>query len=363
MTERPTKILMLGTSPKTKGGVASVIKTYQESGLFSRWPITYLPTHVDGSLRKKFVSALCAWASFAGWLMREGHFILHVNSASGPSFWRKFLFMLPAFWTGTPVIFHLHGGGFMQFYDKNCNPVSKRIVRYTLNRCAKIIVLSKEWLESVSTITENNQIVIVPNTAVSVVDVMQKKPSHPASILFLGRLCWNKGVYDLLEAFSHILQSHPNARLICAGDGEIGKCRRVAAELRLGNSVEFPGWVGDARRSELLSEASIYVLPSYMEGSPISILEAMSAGLPVVASSVGGIPDLVTDRSEGFLIAPGDPVALKRRICALLEDSELREKMATKAKSKYEEYFSVNSVIPKLEKVYRELGVLPRRAY
>ena len=113
------------------------------------------------------------------------------------------------------------------------------------------------------------------------------------------------------------------------------------------------------QRTELLATASIYVLPSYAEGLPISILEAMSAGLPVVTTPVGGIPEAITDGEEGLLVPTGNAEALSDAIQRLLSDSELREAMGSRGQAKFDTCFNANVVLPQLESMYRDLGVLP----
>ena len=132
------RIVMIGTAPETKGGVASVIRVYEKVGLFDEWPITYLASHADGGFFRKLSKATIAFSGFLFQLIFRRDFVLHVHSASRASFWRKAAFIYPCLWMGTPVIFHLHGGGFMHFYHDECGPFSRSIIRNVLNRSAKI---------------------------------------------------------------------------------------------------------------------------------------------------------------------------------------------------------------------------------
>jgi glycosyltransferase involved in cell wall biosynthesis len=133
-----------------------------------------------------------------------------------------------------------------------------------------------------------------------------------------------------------------------------------AAELGLSDDVEVLGWVSGAAKQRVLAEGTIYVLPSYAEGLPISVLEAMEAGMPVVATAVGGIPDAIEDGAEGFLVSPGDINSLVNRISQLLQDSDLRSRMGLAAKMKVATFFSPASVLPQIEALYRALGAVPQ---
>jgi glycosyltransferase involved in cell wall biosynthesis len=352
------QVLMLGTSPSTRGGIASVVRAYQSDGLFADWPITYLATHSDGGNWRKLGVGLSAWARFAARLVHRQDFLLHVHGASRASFWRKSAFILPAAWRGRAVIFHLHGGEFMRFYQDECGRLAKRLVRYVLRRCTRIIVLSGSWRESLESIT-STPVEVISNFAPSFSLSGQRVPGR---ILFLGRLCEGKGVFLLLEALAKLSRKHPDAHLVCGGDGDLDAVRAAAKRLGVADRVEVVGWIDGKRKAELLASSSLYALPSFAEGMPMSILEAMSAGLPVVATPVGGIPEAVAHGEEGLLVPTGDLSALCDAIGTLLADPQLRQAMGTRARAKFASSFSSSAVLPKLGRIYRELGVLRRQS-
>jgi glycosyltransferase involved in cell wall biosynthesis len=168
-----------------------------------------------------------------------------------------------------------------------------------------------------------------------------------------------KGCYDLLEAVARLVPRFPGLRLVMAGDGEIDKVRLAAKALGLSASVELHDWVSGDEKRALLRSAAAFVLPSYCEGMPMSVLESMAVGMPVVTTSVGGIPELVTDGVEGRLVAAGDIDALSEAIETLLSSHDLRRQMGIAARRKVEEMFSDAGILPQLERLYRELGVEP----
>ena len=115
-----------------------------------------------------------------------------------------------------------------------------------------------------------------------------------------------------------------NAELVIAGDGEGARARQMIEQLGLTQSVRILDWVDEQQRDELLTKANVFVLPSYNEGLPMAMLEAMSWGLPVITTPVGGIPELISTAENGLLIAPGKIEQLSAAIQSLIESEQLR---------------------------------------
>jgi glycosyltransferase involved in cell wall biosynthesis len=123
--------------------------------------------------------------------------------------------------------------------------------------------------------------------------------------------------------------------------------------------VEVLGWITGADKLTRLQQAAVFALPSFSEGLPMGLLEAMAAGLPVLATPVGGIPEVITDGVEGFLVDPGDVGALTDRLSRLLSDENLRGRMGRAARHKAEALFTVDVILPQLEQLYTRLGATP----
>jgi glycosyltransferase involved in cell wall biosynthesis len=174
--------------------------------------------------------------------------------------------------------------------------------------------------------------------------------------LFLGRLGARKGVYDLLEAFVVVARHFPESRLRLGGDGDLDAVRNRAADLGIADRVDVLGWVSGEAKNQELAKADVYALPSYNEGLPMSVLEAMAAGLPVLTCPVGGIPDAVTNGVEGFLVPPGDVPALSSRLQALLADESLRQRMGDTARYRVQTQFSASAAIERVGVLYEELA-------
>ena len=250
----------------------------------------------------------------------------------------------------------------MHFYEQECGKATRSMVRYVLDRCRKIIVLSESWRGDLIKITRNPDITVLMNPVMRPLQRGAALTSDDNAILFLGRLGTRKGIYTLLEALVALKTRFPRVLLLCGGDGELDEVRTQVGRLGLRENVKILGWVREPEKSALLQSAAIYVLPSFAEGLPVSVLEAMAAGVPVISTPVGGIPEVITHGREGLLVPPGDVAALSEAICQLLADVNLRTQMGRNGALRFERDFSVEAVLAQLESVYRSLGVLPRAA-
>ena len=163
----------------------------------------------------------------------------------------------------------------------------------------------------------------------------------------------------MLEAIASLTAQSPQMsqiRLAIGGDGDLDEIARAVEQLGLGAHVEILGWVGPERKEAELARAAIFALPSYDEGLPMSMLEAMAAAKAVVVTPVGGIPQAVSDGVNGLLVAPRDVAALAQALRSLIEDDALRQRLGRGARATIVERFSTDAVLGKLDALYRELG-------
>lgn len=351
------RLVMLGTAPGTRGGIAAVVKVYRAHGHFERWPIDYIATHCDGGALRKLVAGIRAIFLFLAALARHGRVIVHVHSASRWSFWRKSIFMAAGQAARCPIIFHLHGGGFARFYEQECGPLRRWVIRRFLDRAACIVVLSGHWRDWIASVTSNPRIECIPNPVLP--GEARRAPPAGHTLLFLGRIERAKGIFDLLEVIAALRPEMPGLRLVCAGEGEMAAVLRHAEQLGIADAVLFTGWIGPAEMRAWMDRSAAFVLPSYTEAMPMSLLEAMAAGLPVVATAVGGIPDVVSDGQDGLLFTPGDRAALETLLRSVLRDRALAARLGAAARGTIERRYSADRVIARLNELYSELGLAP----
>jgi glycosyltransferase involved in cell wall biosynthesis len=348
-------VLMVGTSLDAMGGISAVVGVWQAEGLFAAEHVVYVSTHGDVGPWRKLWLAGWAFIRFLWLLVSLRPRLVHVHLASRASFWRKLPFMTAASLWCVPYLVHLHGAEFRQFYGQTSGPIARRLIRRTFDRAGMICVLSSTWRDWVLSVSPRSRVAVVYN-AVPLPVAASAHKRDAGVVLFLGRLGVRKGVYDLLEAFVVVARHFPDSRLRLGGDGDLDAVRNRAADLGIADRVDVLGWVSGEAKSQELARADVYALPSYNEGLPMSVLEAMAAGLPVLTCPVGGIPDAVTDGVEGFLVPPGDVPALSSRLQALLADESLRQRMGDAARYRVRTQFSSSAAVERVGVLYEQLA-------
>lgn len=170
--------------------------------------------------------------------------------------------------------------------------------------------------------------------------------------IFVGTLTSIKGIEYLIEAMGIIRRRNHEVRLLIVGDGvDRKKLEALVRKLNLERNVTFVGRIENAKIPEYLAASDVFVLPSLSEGFPNVILEAMAAGLPIVTTNITGLPEIVKDGGNGFLVEPGSSNQLAEKISLILSDKKLRQRISANNKRKAEQY-SWEVVAEKLDKVY-----------
>ncbi len=175
-------------------------------------------------------------------------------------------------------------------------------------------------------------------------------------LFFVGRLVREKGVEILLEALAAVFAATPQVRAVIAGKGPLlHDLEQLAGRYGIRERLAFPGFLTDEERNRLLTTADLVILPSLYEPFGIAVLEAMSAGAPVIVSEVGGMSEVVTHGTDGWKVPPGDSAALSAAILYLLENSAVRLRLGANARSKAADAYSWDKLAAKTAAVYRDV--------
>ncbi|NRB80873.1 MAG: glycosyltransferase family 4 protein [Saccharospirillaceae bacterium] len=349
--------ITVATSIDGTGGIATVLTGYKISGFFKSTNTELITSHKIGRLGK--VSLLiCFFLALIKFIFLFIFYkvnIVHLHMSSRGSYSRKALFTKLAKLFGSKVIIHLHGSEFQIFYSDESSLKKQAHIRDTFNMADKVIVLSTQWEQWMNTIvTDTSKVCVVYNAVPEV--KLPNKTEVKKVILFLGRLSKRKGVDDLIHAFFRISKTHPNVVLNLAGDGDLNFYKKLIEDLSLTQHVKLLGWVTGNDKNQCLANATIYCLPSYNEGFPMGVLEAMSSKVAVISSMAGGIPDAITDKKEGLLIDAGNISALADVLSTLLDDPKQREEYTNAALAKYRKYFCPEVINAQLISIYSQLS-------
>jgi len=342
-------ILMVG--PDSRGGITSVIKLYLKSELKNR--IKFISSYTDGNIFLTMYNFLFFLIKFS-WNLLFNHKIkiVHAHSASKGSFIRKAIVLCISKFFNKKVILHIHGAGFNVFYD-NSNIFMKNFISIILDKADVILVLSEQWKSDISKKCTNKNIVVLYNPIIIKNNYSDKNIQNGVEIVSLGRIGKRKGSYDIIKA-AKILKARciNNVKIKLFGDGEVEKAQKIINENGLEYIISVSNWISYEEKDNVLKNSHIYLLPSYHEGLPMSILEACAFGLPVISTPVGGIPEFIKDGINGFLVNPGDYKTLAEKIEFLSGNINLINKMGHENFYLASEKFALEKITEKLNAIY-----------
>jgi glycosyltransferase involved in cell wall biosynthesis len=303
-------------------------------------------------------------------LVRVRPHVALIHGSSSLSFLRDWVFMVTARLAGAKVICHYHGSGYARF--PSCETRSGRAIgRFLMSVAQRVIVISPTYQRAMGEAWKRDDLAWAPNMAdVALFRSMAADTPAPwlargsRAVLFVGRLSAPKGLYDLFDAIPRVIERHPEVNFVLVGVAESDAMEpviRAAAERRgIASRVTFLGSLEGQKKAAAFVTSQMIVVPSRTEGFPLVIPEAMAAGLPVITTAVGAIPDFVKDGEDGFLIPPKDPQMLADRICRLLDDESLRRRMSERVRARASREFATEVGCGKVAEVIRSvLGSTP----
>lgn len=346
------KICMVVPQTDVKGGIATVVNGYREYGLGKEYSLSFVESYRDGSKWQKLGKAISGYFKFAVELLFRKPDVVHVHSSFGPSFYRKIPFILMTSWRGIKLVNHIHGAEFEDFYV-NVSPKKRELIKKIYNKCDVLIVLSGEWKDKISTIVTEDRIQVIENYCH--IPKLQEG-ARKKQILFLGELGERKGCFDIPEIYKKVVNEVGNIPLVMAGAGEVETIKKMLEERSVLENVSFPGWIRGEVKEKFLQESRYFLFPSYNEGMPMAVLEAMAYGMGIVTSNAGGIPKLVEDGVSGYICVPGDIDTISRKLIELIQKEECWKKCSFSARKKAIEQYSYDSHVEKLKKMYNSIS-------
>ena len=337
-------ILTIGVDyKKSRGGVATVEKTYS----YFYKPFNHIATVKSGGKFVKLFALLYSLPLFLYYMFNTGIRIVHVHGASNASFWRKAFFILVAKCFKKKVVYHIHGGGFKEFSQRN-----RSLVQFVINRCDAIIALSDYWKDYFERELHAKKVYVILNPVQMPMEDHSKRDNEIVKFLFLGKIHKSKGIYDLLDVISVQKDKFKGkAKFIIGGFGEVERLKQQVTDCKINDLVDYQGWIEGDKKIKLLNDSHVFILPSYIEGVPICILEAETYHLPIIATKVGGVPSIVEHGINGYLLNPGDKDSLLEAIVEMIDNKERRNSMGENSYA-FAEPHLVEFVEQQLEDLY-----------
>lgn len=353
------KVLVIGSSLNDKGGIVTVMKNIKESNLNKEFEFIHIDTYNTCNNLERLKIYIVGIIKTIVKIFSGKIDVVHIHMSYKGSFYRKSIIILLVKLLGKPIVLHMHGSCFKEFYN-GLGTLQKKYCSYIFNKVDKLIVLSKSWKEFFELIIPEDKIEVVNNSIpINNLQInIKKQLKEEVVFIFMGRLGQRKGIYDLLNVAEQISldDKYKNRfKLIIAGDGEIDKVSDIIRQKNIQDIVINKGWIDGDDKEKLLKEGDVFVLPSYNEGLPMAILEAMSYHLVCISTNVGGIPEVISHGLNGYIHKPGDTFQLFEYIKNTIDDNYNRTKMSEKSFERVYKNFNQEKELCKIKKIYMNI--------
>lgn len=336
-TRGQIRIVIIGPSISSKGGISEFTRQFLRLPWPAKLRFVNVSTQIEGSRAKKLVQASSALVRMMFLLPFAD--AVFVQMGSELSIFRKCVFIIFAHLFRKPVISYVHAGDFIDFLDRQPRPVVT-FIRFILQGCKVCAFLTHEHVEYAKRNLGLENAIFLPNfVATDSVSAAPKTHDGRPSVLFLGRVVKEKGIFELINAFELLAERKRDISLSIAGAGEIDHVTRLIEEKDLSERVHLLGWVNEDQKKTALSEATILVLPSYFEAMPLCVLEAMAMGTVVIASAVGAVPFMLENGQCGIILPKVSAEEIADSIERCLDDGNIGE-LQDRAKERFNRIFS-----------------------
>ncbi|MBW4658259.1 MAG: glycosyltransferase family 4 protein [Drouetiella hepatica Uher 2000/2452] len=369
--KNPIRVLMLGAGLDVKGGITSVEKLILQHTP-PELEIEHVATFAYGSAFRNVKVFLQAVRILIQRLLKSEIDLIHIHFSERGSTLRKMLLILIASRFNKPIILHAHGATYQEFFSGLPQFVQKIVVGI-FKKCTKLITLSKTWQDYYARAfqLQAKQVETLYNPVSVPLQVPQRSDRERTTFIFLGRIGkrggaldsqsivsfpqQDKGAFDLIHAFAALPESERSlSKLILAGNGDVELAQQKVEELNLSDSIIIHSWLSPVERDALLAAADVFVLPSYHEGLPMSMLEAMAWGLPVIVTPVGGIPEVVIHEHNGLFVEPGNQPQLTCTMQHLVNSPSLKAALGKAAREDVQA-LDIQNYMPLLVDIYQSV--------
>lgn len=358
------RVMLCGPSRDSVSGVATHLNQIFGSALARKYSLVQFQVGSEGrgegavgKLIRLLTSPFVLFVS----VLRHRPDIVHLNSSLEPkAYWRDLAYLLAAKALGCKVVYQVHGGAPPHLFLGH-NILTQSFLRWSLNLPDVLVLLAEVEREAYRLFNAGKCVRVIPN-AISLGEyatVEQKDyKRRPVRLGYIGRLADDKGVKEVIQAVAILRQrGFDYLRLYIAGSGPYEEeLRQMVWDFELGTVIEFVGPVFGEDKIRFWREIGVFVFPTFhKEGLPYTVLEAMASGTPVIATKVGGIPDVITHGVQGLLIESHDPQSVANAIGELLSDDQRLHSMSEAAIRRAHAKYGVERLSQEFDRLYQEV--------
>ncbi|MGB5080356.1 MAG: glycosyltransferase family 4 protein [Burkholderiales bacterium] len=342
------KIVLFGPSLNALSGVSTHLRTLLASDLARDYDLLHFQVGSEGrreNVLQRLMRFIFSPLRLALFLTVTGARVVHMNVSLNPkSYWRDLVYSIVSRSLGRRVVTQIHGGAMPQDFFRG-HALLTWILRRFLVSSDVVTVLSSAELEAYRKFDARINAHLVPNAIdpAGLTDRLRFYNTHaPLRLVYVGRLVRAKGLFEIVEALSELKRAGREFVFFVAGEGEDhGELMAASEKAALQDRVRFLGSVFAAEKRRLWLQSDVFVFPSYMEGLPYSLLEAMAAGCVPIATPVAAIPDVMRDGEHGLFVPARDPGALAIAVATLDDDRERLIRLARAARRRVLEQYTV----------------------
>jgi len=347
------RILIVSPHITGLGGISKVLSIWHDADFFAGHEVACIPTTND-SIKSKLLVALLAFCRCLARL--SGVDTVYIHCAAYTSFYRKSVFILLAALFRKQCILHIHPNEFYDFI-KNLPPLRRKYSLYALSKVNLFVVLTEELQGRISEMFPAKPVHVLRN-AVNIQEMqgIRKVERGNRNLIYLGWYVREKGVYELVDAIGLLRGKGTEVHLDFYGTKQVEQLAEYVRKKNLDDLIRVNGWIQGKDKLRALHASTLLVLPSHSEGIPNVILEAMATKTPIVATSVGGIKEVLRDGENALIAKVNDARDLSEKIARMLEDGELRSLLAANAYQEAEEKYSVPVIRKSLRKIIEGAG-------
>ena len=353
------KIVLSGPSPDALSGMSTHVRMLFNSDLARDYDLLHFQVGSEGRLEnalQKLLRFTLSPFQLALFLLRTGAQVVHINTSLEPkSYWRDLVYLIVARLLGRRVVNQIHGGAMPQDFFRG-NAFLTWLLRRFLVASDVVAVLSRAELTAYRAFGARIRVHLVPN-AVDPAGLTDQRRAYntnrPLKLVYVGRLVRTKGLFEIIEALMELKRAGREFEFSIAGAGP-DQCELMAASESAGlnDRVQFLGSVVGDKKRRLWLDSDLFVFPTYREGLPYALLEAMAAGCVPIATPVAAIPDVMRDREHGLFVPVKDAAALANAVAALDDDRASLIRMAEAARRQVVERYTVVRLAGDFRKLY-----------